>query len=196
MFPGWINFDILDLSQVAQQHGMTFQKLDIRQGIPLPDASCKAVYSCHNFEHLNPWHELLPVLKDCKRLLQPGGVCRIVVPDLALLAKGYQTNDWSWLALDAQPERFRQLKSSSLKFSMIAFGGDDPSYRRENWGGHMGLYDFSGLKEMATLAGFDEDKIVLASCNHSEHPALKEEFQKKLIYDMWPDHSLVVEAWV
>lgn len=64
---------------------------DLAYGIPLEDESAVAVYSSHFLEHLyKPEAEFL--LREAYRVLKPGGLLRICVPDLeyalSLYAKG------------------------------------------------------------------------------------------------------------
>jgi SAM-dependent methyltransferase len=54
---------------------------DLRRPFPWPDASARAVYSSHLLEHLTI-DEGRRFLRECHRVLAPGGVVRIVVPDL------------------------------------------------------------------------------------------------------------------
>ncbi len=61
---------------------------DLRHGIPLPDAAADAVYHSHFLEHIS--REDAPrFLKECHRVLRPGGTLRVVVPDLERLARTY-----------------------------------------------------------------------------------------------------------
>lgn len=61
---------------------------DLRKGIPFPDASADAVYHSHVLEHID--HDAVPgFLAEIHRVLKPGGVHRIVVPDLELQARTY-----------------------------------------------------------------------------------------------------------
>ena len=61
---------------------------DLRKGIPFPDGSADAVYHSHLLEHLD--REVVPVfLAEVLRVLRPGGVHRIVVPDLEADARAY-----------------------------------------------------------------------------------------------------------
>ncbi len=41
----WINLDIVPVGPEVRQH-------DVSRGLPLPDASCEAVYHSHLLEHL------------------------------------------------------------------------------------------------------------------------------------------------
>jgi SAM-dependent methyltransferase len=61
---------------------------DLRKGIPFPDRSVDAVYHSHLLEHLD--REVVPVfLAEVRRVLKPGGIHRIVVPDLERDARAY-----------------------------------------------------------------------------------------------------------
>jgi len=61
---------------------------DLRRGIPFPNHSADAVYHSHVLEHLD--RDLVPgFLVEIRRVLRPGGIHRIVVPDLELHARAY-----------------------------------------------------------------------------------------------------------
>lgn len=61
---------------------------DLAKGIPFADGSVDVVYHSHMLEHLDRC--LVPgFLEEVRRVLKPGGVHRIVVPDLELLCKSY-----------------------------------------------------------------------------------------------------------
>lgn len=53
--------------------------------IPLPDLSCSRVYVANFLERLRP-HEILPALNDIHRILVPGGILYLRVPDVEMLA--------------------------------------------------------------------------------------------------------------
>lgn len=67
-------------------------QVDIRRGLPFGDASCKFLFSEHVFEHLD-LDELKRVAAECFRVLEPGGVMRIVTPDLEKWAHAYVSKD-------------------------------------------------------------------------------------------------------
>jgi SAM-dependent methyltransferase len=62
---------------------------DLRHGIPYPDDCFDVVYHSHFLEHL-PRDAAEGFLLECKRVLKPGGVIRVVVPDLDYLVERYR----------------------------------------------------------------------------------------------------------
>jgi len=79
--PGWRNFDIVPTSPDVAA-------FDIRHGIPMADESAEVVYSSHFIEHLTR-SEADRFLSDCHRILKPGGIIRLVFPDLEKIARAY-----------------------------------------------------------------------------------------------------------
>lgn len=61
---------------------------DVTKGLPFADQSASFIYSSHTFEHFT-WEESLATAKECFRVLRPGGLLRIVVPDLGLIVREY-----------------------------------------------------------------------------------------------------------
>jgi SAM-dependent methyltransferase len=68
---------------------------DLTRGIPYPDDSVDGVYHSHILEHidrnlLDPARDAaLNFIKECRRVLKPGGTLRIVVPDLEYSVRRY-----------------------------------------------------------------------------------------------------------
>jgi predicted SAM-dependent methyltransferase len=79
--PAWINLDLV-------QAGPDVLKHDIREKLPFPESSFDAVYHSHVLEHLDP-EEGEDLIRECHRVLRPGGVLRVVVPDLEAIARHY-----------------------------------------------------------------------------------------------------------
>jgi SAM-dependent methyltransferase len=61
---------------------------DIVKGLPLADGTVDGIYASHVLEHL-PLSDFQLALENTFRLLKPGGVFRLVVPDLESRAKKY-----------------------------------------------------------------------------------------------------------
>jgi len=71
---GWDNLDIKPTDK-------RIKVCDVTKGLPYPDNSVEAIYSCHTFEHFTR-KEASFVIKECWRVLQENGLIKIVVPDL------------------------------------------------------------------------------------------------------------------
>lgn len=61
---------------------------NLARGVPFPDESFDVVYHSHFLEHL-PRQGAKLFLIECWRVLKPGGILRVVVPDLELLVREY-----------------------------------------------------------------------------------------------------------
>jgi len=62
--------------------------MDLTKPLPFTDDSLSAVFSAHVFEHLFP-DEVERLAREITRVLAPGGVCRVVVPDMERIARLY-----------------------------------------------------------------------------------------------------------
>jgi predicted SAM-dependent methyltransferase len=79
--PTWVNVDLASYYSEVQT-------CDIRKGLPYPDNTFDACYSSHVLEHLTRT-EASNLLNECVRVLKPGGVIRVVVPDLEKIVQLY-----------------------------------------------------------------------------------------------------------
>jgi predicted SAM-dependent methyltransferase len=77
----WINIDL-------HSHSESVFAWDLSKGLPVPDDTCDAVYSSHTIEHFNR-DGAKKFLMECRRVLRPGGIIRLVAPDLECLARTY-----------------------------------------------------------------------------------------------------------
>jgi SAM-dependent methyltransferase len=62
---------------------------DLRKGLPFDDCTFDVVYLSHVLEHF-PRESALPLMCECRRVIRPGGIVRVVVPDLAALWERYR----------------------------------------------------------------------------------------------------------
>lgn len=79
--PDWINLDF-------HGDGSNVLPWDLQQGLPLPDRSCDVIYSSHAIEHFNR-DCARSFLTECRRVLKPGGILRVVAPDLEGITRSY-----------------------------------------------------------------------------------------------------------
>jgi SAM-dependent methyltransferase len=64
---------------------------DATKGLPLRDSSCSVVYASHVIEHLVS-HDLHLFLREVLRILAPGGILRLAVPDLQIFVDSYNSD--------------------------------------------------------------------------------------------------------
>ncbi len=79
--PDWTNCDLVP-------DGSDVLAVDLRRPLPFDAATCDAVYSSHVLEHLAVADARRFVAEIC-RVLRPGGVVRLVVPDLEGIVRAY-----------------------------------------------------------------------------------------------------------
>jgi SAM-dependent methyltransferase len=86
---------VLNEERWRQHQSGTFRELrwlDVRRRFRFPDASFEAVYCSHMLEHLHP-DVAEHCLREVHRVLVPGGVLRIAVPDLDAMVADYDSAD-------------------------------------------------------------------------------------------------------
>lgn len=95
--PLWINVD-----QVASEHVIAG---DITKPLSFEDSTIDAVYASHVYEHLD-LGQAERFLAEILRVLKPGGIVRLVVPDLENIATAYlsalETVRWDSSELNVQ----------------------------------------------------------------------------------------------
>lgn len=105
---GWVNIDrspgillhrmprtrrVLRASGLLSEHHMTtwpagIVRLDITKGLPFRDVSVQAIYSSHTLEHLY-MNDAQILLRESFRVLQPGGVIRVALPDVEAMLRNF-----------------------------------------------------------------------------------------------------------
>ena len=163
--PGFINLDYFWHPQIDICWDIT------KLPFPLPDNSLEGVFTEHCLEHIE-MNETLENMKEFYRLLKPGGVARIVVPDGELYCDIYQRR-----------------KQGSQELMPYEEGYISPMARingifRNH--GHKFIYDFETMKKLLQQAGFTNIK----KCSYRTGAD-----QRLLVDQDWrANESLYVEA--
>lgn len=134
---------------------------DVTRGIPLPDGAVSGIFSEHCFEHL-PVESMGAVLRECYRVLVPGGHVRIVMPDGELYLTRYADLSRGRPA-DALPyaenHAIDDIRSPIVTVNRI--------FRHH---GHLFIHDFDFLRQLLQKTGFTS--ITKASFGEGRDPQL------------------------
>ncbi|MDP2143559.1 MAG: methyltransferase domain-containing protein [Gallionella sp.] len=88
-------FGLISQDRYDQHAQGVFRKLsyvDLCKPLPYASDTVDAIFSSHVLEHLFI-DEVERLISECRRVLKPGGVCRVVVPDLEKIVALYDPND-------------------------------------------------------------------------------------------------------
>ncbi|MEZ4958753.1 MAG: hypothetical protein R2830_02930 [Saprospiraceae bacterium] len=138
--PGWVNVDYIKSENTYYY--------DLRDKLPLKGGIASNIHCEHFMEHLTQ-EDAIQFMKECFRLLQPGGLFRIIVPDAEKYIKAYAKNDddyfshLSKLGNAAHPFRTK----IEIINQMFRMGGD-----------HLFAWDFETMSLYLKEAGFSKVK--------------------------------------
>lgn len=134
---------------------MDFQDFD---GFPLPDGSVDAIYGSHVFEHMSIW-VTDRVFAECCRVLEKGGVLRVVLPDVEKSIREYVAGNREFPLFARRRQRakkvhgkpftlFECLKEDFLSKSL------QPALLGQRALAHQNAWDFETLEQDLLKAGF------------------------------------------
>jgi len=162
--PGWINSDVKDGPGIDLS-------CDIREGLPLESDSIDYAVSIHALPEV-PYPELVPVLRELRRVLKPGGVLRLALPDLDKAIAAYQRGDRDYFLV---PDTDARSIGAKFVLQMIWYG-----YSRT-------LFTHDFAEELLADAGFRR----VDRCRYRETAST---FPEIVVLDNRERESLFVEA--
>lgn len=138
---GWLNTDI------APRRDEVY--LDATKRYPFPDGTFQYVFSEHMIQAV-PWEGGVAMLKECYRVLAPGGKLRVVTPNLAKFVQLLSGN------MDVDAQRFMAAKLRLHGWPENPVTGAYIFNRQVREWGHQFLYDSATLRKSFELAGFKQ----------------------------------------
>jgi SAM-dependent methyltransferase len=128
---------------------------DVRNGLGVATGSAAVVFSSHLIEHMHR-DEALNLLRDAHRALRPGGICRVVTPDLAGLVDAYvRSRAGEAAAGDRLPQALLLHPPSAPRAGRLL-----SAYRRmTSFDHHKWVYDGASLCALFRQAGFEQPRV-------------------------------------
>jgi len=133
---------------------------DCRKRLPFATSSVDYIYTSHFLEHLYRY-QVIKLLIECKRVLRPGGIMRVVVPDLKIFAKRYVNNDMEFFRSLSGAKTSISLENISDLLVYHFYGYDcwcEPTFlqklHRIFIRGHLWMYDYESLSKILYEVGF------------------------------------------
>ena len=142
LLPGWLNTDIF-----LNHRSLVY--LDATRRFPFDDDTFDYILSEHMIEHL-AYETAQFMLRECLRVLKPGGRVRVATPDLRVI-----------LALHGHEKT--KLQNNYIEWAIARFMPEVKEYKEVHlinnffraWG-HQFLYDKGTLHHALSAVGFDE----------------------------------------
>ena len=142
VYADWLNTDIHDFLRRGEVVYM-----DVRKPFPLPGAGFDLVFSEHMIEHLT-WTDGQHCLRECHRVLRPGGRIRVATPSLDRLIGLYAGE-----LTDLQRRYIRWSLETFIAYADAELPGFVLNNFLRDWG-HEFVYDTRTLRHALETAGF------------------------------------------
>lgn len=139
--PGFVNLDLYATHPDVL-------RWDCRRRLPFADGAVAGLRAEQFFEHLETRQEVPAFLAECRRVLAPGAVLRIIVPDAGRFLAAY------CLSLGGDLSGFRELAVPEPFPADLPTRMDVVNHAFHQWHEHRWGYDFETLAHRLHTAGF------------------------------------------
>jgi predicted SAM-dependent methyltransferase len=154
---GWVNVDAKTRPGVLTA--------TMPRGLRRFGAGCADyIYTSHFLEHLEYPDEAGLFVRECWRILRPGGVLRIVVPGIQKIIEAYFVDDQDFFKIQA---RFHPEECTTKMEHLL--------YALQQHGEHKYGYDFETCQKLLIASGFS--KAILSDFNTSEFLQLRVDYR-------------------
>jgi predicted SAM-dependent methyltransferase len=138
-----------------------------RKTLPFEDNSWDIIYSEHMLEHI--YIDKVPnLLAEIHRILKPGGIFRVTVPDLQIHAKNYVEGNTEFFKPIVDKYMARWPKQKNKYWLIRGNGGAFMSRAVQRFYRHRWMYDFETLSSCLKEVGFSSS--VKQECRKSISP--------------------------
>jgi SAM-dependent methyltransferase len=161
--PGWVNSDLKAADGVIVA--------DIRQGLPFDSDFFDYVVSIHALPELE-YDELLPALRELRRIVKPHGTLRLGLPDLERSVDAYRRGDRSFFQI---PDKEMRTVGGKLATQLVWYG-----YSRT-------VFVPEFVEELLLKAGFER-------VDHVDYGETRSEYAEIVSLDNRKLESFFVEA--
>lgn len=152
LLKGWLNVSLyseigLPYGVARIRKGALVLNFDLREELPISEASLKYIYGSSFIEHLT-FREAITVLEKCFRYLRKGGVIRLTFPDLELWVRNYHKNNLPFF------NKYQSIYLGREK-AIVKTKGEIFMSQVHGWGHRWG-YDFESMRHLLEKAGFSQ----------------------------------------
>lgn len=163
---GWKNIDIIDLKNFADSQKYNFVQYDLTKGLPYGENNVDMIISNHLIEHLTR-EEGKKLLKECYRVLKPGGIIRISTPDTEVITKKYlEGNIWEYKYVNIGVENAHD---EAEAYYNLLLAGHKTIYDRYALGS---LLKDVGFKLLPSITPFTSQNETMRKETITSHPTI------------------------
>ena len=161
--PGWVKPDgkwlAVDIDPERADIAIDFHDFD---RFPLADGTVEAIYASHTFEHIS-MYRIGRVMRECYRVLVPGCMLRVVVPNPEVSIREYLAGNDNFPLFVRRRERAKRVEGHDLTLFECLKGdfvsrNHQPDLLGEKLA-HQNAWDFEAMRADLARAGFDPSRV-------------------------------------